>query len=49
VRTHLDVVLPYFRRYADRQQQERWFPGISAGELMTSIALSEPDTAAPAK
>jgi len=44
VRTHLDVVLPYFRRYADRQQQERWFPGICAGDLMTSIALTEPDT-----
>jgi acyl-CoA dehydrogenase len=44
LRTHLDVILPYFRRYADRQQQERWFPGLCAGELMTSIALTEPDT-----
>lgn len=44
LRTHLDVVLPYFRRYADRGQQERWFPGICAGELMTAIALTEPDT-----
>jgi acyl-CoA dehydrogenase len=44
LRTHLDVILPYFRRYADRQQRERWFPGICAGELMTSIALTEPDT-----
>jgi acyl-CoA dehydrogenase len=44
LRTHLDVILPYFRRYADRRQQERWFPGICAGELMTAIALTEPDT-----
>jgi acyl-CoA dehydrogenase len=44
LRTHLDVILPYFRRYADQQQQERWFPGICTGELMTSIALTEPDT-----
>jgi acyl-CoA dehydrogenase len=44
LRTHLDVILPYFRRYADRQQQERWFPGLCAGDLMTSIALTEPDT-----
>jgi acyl-CoA dehydrogenase len=44
LRTHLDVVLPYFRRYADRPQRQRWFPGICAGELMTSIALTEPDT-----
>jgi acyl-CoA dehydrogenase len=44
LRTHLDVILPYFRRYSDRQQQERWFPGLCSGELMTSIALTEPDT-----
>ena len=44
LRTHLDVILPYFRRYADRQQRDRWFPGLCAGELMTSIALTEPDT-----
>jgi len=44
VRTHLDVVLPYFRRYARPEQQQRWFPGICAGQLMTSIALTEPDT-----
>jgi acyl-CoA dehydrogenase len=44
LRTHLDVVLPYFRRYADAGQQQRWFPGICTGELMTAIALTEPDT-----
>jgi acyl-CoA dehydrogenase len=44
LRTHLDVILPYFRRYASLDQQERWFPGISTGDLMTSIALTEPDT-----
>jgi acyl-CoA dehydrogenase len=44
LRTHLDVVLPYFRRYADHSQRRRWFPGICAGDLMTSIALTEPDT-----
>jgi acyl-CoA dehydrogenase len=44
LRTHLDVVLPYFRRYADDQQQERWFYGLSSGDLMTAIALTEPDT-----
>lgn len=44
LRTHLDVVLPYFRRYADEEQQRRWFPGLTRGELMTAIALTEPDT-----
>jgi acyl-CoA dehydrogenase len=42
--THLDVVLPYFRRYANPEQRERWFPGIVTGDLMTAIAMTEPDT-----
>jgi acyl-CoA dehydrogenase len=44
LRTHLDVILPYFRHYATPEQQARWFPGICTGDLMTSIALTEPDT-----
>jgi len=44
LRTHLDVVLPYFRRYAGEEQRQRWFPGICTGEVMTAIALTEPDT-----
>jgi acyl-CoA dehydrogenase len=42
--THLDVVLPYFRRYATPEQQQRWFPDIASGKLMTAIAMTEPDT-----
>jgi acyl-CoA dehydrogenase len=44
LRTHLDVVLPYFRRHASPEQQARWFPGLSAGKLMSSIAMTESDT-----
>lgn len=44
LRTHLDVVLPYFRRYCDDEQRARWFPGLAAGELMSAIAMTEPDT-----
>lgn len=44
LRTHLDVVIPYFERFADDEQKRRWLPGIAAGELMTAIALTEPDT-----
>ena len=44
LRTHLDVIIPYFRRYADPAQRERWFPGICRGELLTAIAMTEPDT-----
>ena len=44
VRTQLDVILPYFLRYADREQRERWFPGLAAGRLLTAIAMTEPGT-----
>ncbi|MFD4561208.1 acyl-CoA dehydrogenase family protein [Streptomyces sp. NPDC058469] len=44
VRTQLDVVLPYFLTYADRDQRERWFPGLASGKLLTAIAMTEPGT-----
>jgi acyl-CoA dehydrogenase len=44
LRTHLDIVLPYFRAYADADQRRRWFPGISSGALLTAIAMTEPDS-----
>lgn len=44
LRTHLDVVVPYFRAYATPEQRGRWFPGLCAGDLMSAIALTEPDT-----
>ncbi|MFD9324110.1 acyl-CoA dehydrogenase family protein [Streptomyces sp. NPDC060053] len=44
LRTHLDVVLPYFTGLADEEQRARWFPGLACGELYTAIAMSEPGT-----
>jgi acyl-CoA dehydrogenase len=44
VRTQLDVILPYFLEYANEEQRRRWFPGMAAGELLTAIAMTEPDT-----
>jgi acyl-CoA dehydrogenase len=42
LRTHLDIVLPYFLAFADREQRARWFPGLASGDLYTAIAMSEP-------
>lgn len=42
LRTHLDVVVPYFTGLASAAQQGRWFPGLASGELYTAIAMSEP-------
>jgi acyl-CoA dehydrogenase len=44
LRTQLDTIQPYFRTYCDEQQRRRWFPGLARGELLTAIAMTEPDT-----
>ena len=41
---HNDVCVPYFDRYCDPEQRQRWLPGIVAGELITAIAMTEPGT-----
>jgi acyl-CoA dehydrogenase len=42
LRTHLDVVIPYFLSLANDEQRARWFPGLASGDLYTAIAMSEP-------
>ncbi|MGV0791470.1 acyl-CoA dehydrogenase family protein [Mycolicibacterium sp. XJ1819] len=44
LRTHMDVVLPYFLHLANSEQRARWFPGLATGELFTAIAMTEPGT-----
>jgi acyl-CoA dehydrogenase len=44
LRTQLDIILPYFLTYADEEQRRRWLPGLAAGQLLTAIAMTEPDT-----
>jgi alkylation response protein AidB-like acyl-CoA dehydrogenase len=41
---HNDMCLPYFLRYCTEEQRKRWFPGIVSGDLITAIALTEPET-----
>ncbi len=44
LRTHLDIVLPYFLSLCTAEQKARWFPGLASGDLFSAIALSEPET-----
>ncbi|MET7473836.1 acyl-CoA dehydrogenase family protein [Streptomyces sp. NPDC005648] len=44
LRTHLDIVVPYFTGLANAEQRARWFPGLASGDLYTAIAMSEPGT-----
>lgn len=44
LRVHIDINIPYFLAYANEEQKQRWFPGFVSGELLTSIAMTEPGT-----
>ncbi|MGW0159117.1 acyl-CoA dehydrogenase family protein [Mycobacterium sp. NPDC003323] len=37
-----DIVGPYFKHLATKEQLERWMPGFASGELIGAIAMSEP-------
>jgi alkylation response protein AidB-like acyl-CoA dehydrogenase len=39
---HNDTCLPYFLSFANDEQKQRWLPGITSGELITAIAMTEP-------
>jgi len=41
---HNDITLPYFMAYTSEEQKRRWLPGMCAGELITAIAMTEPNT-----
>src|SRR5256886_5876759 len=41
---HNDINLPYFLAYTNEEQKRRWLPGMCSGELITAIAMTEPDT-----
>ena len=41
---HNDVIVPYFLAHATAEQQQRWFPPMASGEVITAIAMTEPGT-----
>jgi alkylation response protein AidB-like acyl-CoA dehydrogenase len=40
---HNDINGPYLLRLCTPEQRERWLPGYCSGELITAIAMSEPE------
>lgn len=44
VGTHDDVVLPYVVDLGSVEQKQQWLPGMSSGELIGAISMTEPDT-----
>ena len=43
VLVHTDMASPHLANAGSAAQQERWMPGIVAGELITAVAVTEPD------
>src|ERR687894_926097 len=41
---HHDVAVPYLLELATEEQKQRWLPGVTSGELIAAIAMSEPGT-----
>jgi alkylation response protein AidB-like acyl-CoA dehydrogenase len=41
---HNDVVVPYFKKYANDEQKRRFLPAMVTGEIITAIAMTEPAT-----
>jgi acyl-CoA dehydrogenase len=41
---HSDVVVPYIAEFGSEEQKRRWLPGCASGELVTAIAMTEPQT-----
>ena len=42
---HNDTIVPYFLRYANDAQRQRFLPGMARGEIITAIAMTEPGAA----
>ena len=38
------IVAHYLLRYGTEEQKQRWLPGMARGEIITSIAMTEPGT-----
>lgn len=37
-----DIIVPYLRDLANDEQQKRWLPRFTAGDLITSLGMTEP-------
>ncbi|MCP4372911.1 MAG: acyl-CoA dehydrogenase [Deltaproteobacteria bacterium] len=40
---HSDVVVPYIDSFGSKEQKEKYLPGCVSGDIITAIAMSEPD------
>lgn len=43
VLVHTDLATPYVTNFGNQEQKARWLPKFASGELITAIAVTEPD------
>jgi acyl-CoA dehydrogenase len=43
VSLHSDVVVPYINSFANDEQKARWLPGCASGDLISAVAMTEPN------
>lgn len=41
---HSDIIVPYILAFATEEQKHRYLPGCISGEIITAIAMTEPNT-----
>jgi acyl-CoA dehydrogenase len=39
---HNDIVVPYIYAFGNDEQKDRWMPGLTSGELISAVAMTEP-------
>ena len=43
VLVHTDMASPHLARYGSEEQKEKYLPGIIKGDILTAVAVTEPD------
>jgi len=41
---HSDIVVPYIQSFATKEQKRKYLPGCVRGDIVTAVAMTEPDT-----
>ncbi|MDM8515791.1 acyl-CoA dehydrogenase family protein [Desulfobacterales bacterium HSG16] len=40
---HSDIIVPYINSFGSREQKKKYLPGCVSGEIITAVAMTEPD------
>jgi acyl-CoA dehydrogenase len=40
---HGEIVMPYIEAFGTEEQKKRWLPGCASGDIITAVAMTEPD------